>query len=66
MTVAELSKLDKLDNEDREKIIYFVKLLMNQKKYKNLQGEIEERRQEIKTGEVLSHREIWESVKCSK
>ncbi len=65
-TVMELNKLDNLDQEDREKIEYFIKLLMNQNKYKKLQKEIEERRNEIKNGEILSHDEIWEAMKCSK
>ncbi|MDQ7056620.1 MAG: hypothetical protein Q9M89_09305 [Persephonella sp.] len=51
--------LEHLDKKDREKLIKFAKELYKQKKYKTLRKEIEERRQEVLKGEVLSHEEIW-------
>ena len=51
--------LENLDKKDREKLLKFAKELYKQKKYKNLRKEIEERRQEILEGKVLSHEEIW-------
>jgi len=51
--------LEKLDKKDREKLLKLAKLLYEQKKYKKLREEVEERRKEIIKGEVLSHEEIW-------
>ncbi len=51
--------LENLDKKDREKLLKFAKELYKQKKYKKLRKEIEERRQEILEGKVLSHEEIW-------
>ncbi len=58
----EKTLIDKLDHEDREKVSYFVKLLMRQSKYRRLQEEVSERRQEIKRGDTLTHKEIWEEL----
>ena len=58
----EKTLIDKLDHEDREKVSYFVKLLMRQSKYRRLQAEVSERRQEIKRGDTLTHKEIWEEL----
>jgi len=51
--------LEKLDKKDREKLLKLAKLLYEQKKYKKLREEVEERRKEIIEGEVLSHEEVW-------
>jgi len=59
MTVSEASIMERLDQEDKEKVSYFIKLLLNKSKYQALKKEIAKRRKEIKTGETLSHEEIW-------
>ncbi len=58
----EKTLIDKLDHEDSEKVSYFVKLLMRQSKYRRLQEEVSERRQEIKRGDTLTHKEIWKDL----
>ncbi len=50
---------EKLDAEDREKVEYFLELLIEQSKYRKLRAELSERREEIRKGEVLTHEEIW-------
>ncbi len=57
--VSETSIMEHLDQEDKEKVSYFIRLLLNKSKYRVLKKEIAERRKEIKTGETLSHEEIW-------
>ncbi|MCI5141072.1 MAG: hypothetical protein D3909_04955 [Candidatus Electrothrix sp. ATG1] len=59
MAVSEASIMEKLDREDKEKGSYFIRLLLNKSKYRALKKEIAERRKEIKTGETLSHEDIW-------
>ncbi len=62
MTELDLKILEKLDNQDQEKVAYFLRLLLNQSKYKRLKAEISERRKEIKKGNSLTHEEIWKEV----
>ena len=57
-----LDVLNKLDPEDKEKIIYFAKILLKQEKYQKLKKEIEERKREIEKGEVFTHEEIWKKL----
>ena len=57
-----LDILSKLDPEDKEKIIYFAKILLEQEKYQKLRKEIEERKKEIEKGEILTHEEIWNKL----
>ncbi|HDD45307.1 MAG TPA: hypothetical protein ENG63_10695 [Candidatus Desulfofervidus auxilii] len=57
-----LNILTKLEAEDKEKIIYFAKLLLKQKKYQKLRKEIEERKKEVERGEVFTHEEIWKKL----
>ena len=59
MKTSDLSIIEQLDSEDKEKLLYFAKLLLGQSKYKKLREEIERRRAEIREGKVLSHEEIW-------
>ncbi len=56
------SIIEKLDENDRDKIEYFAKLLLNQSKYKKLKNEIEQRRKEIENDETLSHDDIWKGM----
>lgn len=62
MTFLSKDILEKLDNSDKEKVEYFVQLLLRQEKYKSLQKEIGERRKEVSIGEVLSHEEFWKEM----
>ncbi len=58
----EFKILEKLDNEDKYKIKYFIRLLVQQEKYNNLKDEIRSRRKEIAQGETLTHDELWASL----
>ena len=62
MTVADFQILKKLDKNDQERIMYFLKLLLKQSKYRKLKQEIAMRREEIKRGDVLAHNEIWNQL----
>ena len=60
MYAIDMRLIEKLDEEDREKIVYFLKLLLDQAKYQHTKDEIRERRAEIERGETLTHEEIWD------
>jgi hypothetical protein len=62
MPISEMDVIDRLDKDDKEKIVYFINLLIRQTKYRTLREEIEKRREEIKAGDVLTHEEIWNKV----
>jgi len=62
MNTEELDILQKLNKSDQEKIRYFLKLLLNQSKYKQLKQEIDARRDEIRKGDFLTHDEIWHQL----
>jgi len=55
----EFNMLERLDDDDKYKIKYFIQLLMQQAKYNKLKEEIRSRREEIAQGETLTHDEIW-------
>ena len=57
-----LDIIQKLDSKDQEKIQYFLKILLDQKKYEKLKKELEQRRTEIKKGQTLTHDEIWKKL----
>ena len=59
MTVTNMEIFEKLDQEDQEKVRYFLKLLIEQSKYRKTKAEVLERRSEVQKGEVLTHEEIW-------
>ena len=59
MTVNNRQIFEKLDPEDQEKVDYFLKLLLEQSKYRRTKVEVLERRREVQQGEVLTHDEIW-------
>ena len=59
---AELNGLELLDDDDKDKVRYFVRLLTRQAKYKKLKKEIRERKEEISKGDTLTHDEIWNQV----
>ena len=58
----EFNIIEQLDEGDRYKIRYFIKLLIQQEKYNKLKKEIQSRRKEIEHGEVLTHDEIWTNL----
>jgi len=58
----EFNIIEQLDEGDRYKIKYFIKLLIQQEKYNKLKKEIQSRRKEIEHGEVLTHDEIWTNL----
>ncbi len=62
MNSDSVSAIEKLDKQDQDKIEYFAKLLLNQSKYKKLKDEIEQRREEIKNDEILSHDDVWKGI----
>ena len=43
-------------------VSYFLKLLLNQAKYKKLKDEILSRKDEVKHGEIFEHDEIWKEL----
>ena len=59
MTATNMKIFEKLDQEDQEKVNYFLKLLIEQSKYRKTKAEVLERRSEVQKGEVLTHEEIW-------
>jgi len=60
--MKEFDFFNKLDSEDKQKVIHFCRILLKQKKYKKLKKELEERLDEIERGEVLSHEEVWKDL----
>ena len=59
MNATNMKIFEQLDQEDQEKVHYFLKLLIEQSKYRKTKAEVLERRSEIQKGEVLTHEEIW-------
>ncbi len=62
MYATDIQLLEKLDEQDREKAVYFLKLLLEQEKYRKTKAELRERREEIQRGDVLTHEEIWSQL----
>jgi predicted transcriptional regulator len=62
MATLTTDHIDRLDNEDKKKLDYFARLLIQQSKYRHLKTSISQRRKEIENGEVLEHDEIWKSL----
>ena len=58
----EFNVLEKLDNDDKSKIRYFMQLLMQQSKYDKLKEEILSRKEEILQGEMLKHEDLWSNL----
>ena len=59
MAVSEIGIIEWLDQEDKEKVSYLIRLLLNKSKYQKLKKELADRREEITSGEILSHEDIW-------
>ncbi len=62
MTQLEFDVIEKLDGNDKQKIEYFIKLLLKQSKYRKLRDQIKRRKREINKGEILTHDELWKSL----
>ncbi len=62
MTVSAMNIIEKLDQEDKDKVSYFIRLLLHQSKYQTLKKEIALRREEIQHGETLTHEAIWDQM----
>ncbi len=62
MSVSTTNILERLDQEDKEKVSYFIRLLLNKSKYQLLKKELAERRKEVQIGEALSHEDLWEQM----
>jgi hypothetical protein len=62
MAVSSANILERLDQEDKEKVSYFIRLLLNKSKYQLLKKELAERRKEVQTGETLSHEDLWKQM----
>jgi len=62
MAVSAMNIIEKLDQEDKDKVSYFIRLLLNQSKYQALKKEIVLRREEIQHGETLTHEAIWDQM----
>ena len=62
MRTTEMSMIEKLDQQDQDKVSYFIRLLAHQAKYHALNKEIALRREEIRQGNTLTHEDIWETV----
>lgn len=58
----EFNILERLDDDDKFKIRYFIQLLMQEEKYHKLKDEILSRRKEIEQSKTLTHEEIWANV----
>ena len=62
MAVSTIKTIEKLDQEDQEKVSYFIQLLLKQTKYQTLKEDIALRREEIRRGETLTHEAMWDTV----
>jgi len=62
MYSTNLRLIEKLDAEDQKKAAYFLKLLLDQSKYRKTKLEVRERREEVQRGETLTHEEIWSQL----
>lgn len=51
-----------LNDEDQKNLLEFANILLKKDKYSALRKEIENRRSEIKNGDILSHEEIWQDI----
>ncbi len=54
--------LERLDKDDKDKLSYFIDILLDQSKYRKLKKEISMRRNEIEKGETLTHEDIWKKI----
>ena len=62
MSILKMDIINRLEDDDKGKIEYFVNLLIHQSKYRVLKKEIQERRKEIQAGEIIKHNDIWNKM----
>jgi len=51
-----------MEEKDKDKVSYFMSLLLNQSNYKKLKKEIAERRIEIEEKDTLNHDDFWKNL----
>ena len=59
MTASTVNWIEKPDKEDKEKVSYFINLLLRRSKYQKLKREIAIRRKEIRNGDSFTHEDFW-------
>jgi len=59
MTASTVNWIEKPDKEDKEKVSYFINLLLRRSKYQKLKKEIAIRRKEIRNGDSFTHEDFW-------
>ncbi|HFE63255.1 hypothetical protein B1H10_03170 [candidate division KSB1 bacterium 4484_188] len=63
LTIKNLNEFEKiLEEPDKKLLLHFANSLLKREKYKKLRAEIDNRRAEIKKGEILSHDELWKEI----
>ena len=62
MSKSTTQLLEIIDQSDQEKVSYFMSFLLSQSKYSTMQKEISLRRKEIRQGNSLTHKEIWNEL----
>ncbi len=62
MIATTIDILEKLEEKDKDKVSYFMSLLLNQSNYKKLKKEIAERRIEIEEKDTLNHDDFWKNL----
>jgi len=62
MAASAMNIIERLDQEDQDKVSYFLRLLLAQSKYQTLKTEIAFRREEIQHSETLSHETVWDQM----
>jgi len=62
MSTFTLDNIDHLKTADKEKISYFLNLLLKKKEYNDIKKEISSRRKEIKLEKTISHDDIWNKL----
>jgi len=62
MEVLKKQFAEKLDEKDKELIEQFISKVVESKKYKKLRDELNERREDIKKGDVISFDDFFKDV----
>ncbi|NPA10745.1 MAG: hypothetical protein GXO62_00700 [Epsilonproteobacteria bacterium] len=55
-----LNKIEKLDQKELILAEEFINQLLKKENYKKIKQELNQRREEIKKGDILTHEEIWD------
>ncbi len=62
MGMSAINILENLEEDDKNKVSYFIELLLNKSKYQNLKDEISLRRKEIEQDKTFAHDDIWKTL----